>query len=305
MEKTKAIFLVSIIFSFIFITLVSASDEAILLCLEKREVIRFSECDSEIRDYRCDGTQCQLCVTIDANGNYCPASPNKCNSQGSQCLPLGEYESSSATLSLKNPDNFYESRPGNINFEFELVKSSELRSCELMINSKSVDSTTSLSSTNTFTRNLAEASYLWGIRCETKSGNKLTSETRVIYIIEGSAPNNDDSNDNNDNNSSNNNSTNNNSNDDNDNNQDTNQNSNQNPSFFNNNQGTSTDNNDIVPLSTTAIYIENEKQESSANLGIFAIILSMVTIINVALLLVLQKRIVTKHKGKKKKIIGK
>jgi hypothetical protein len=164
------------------IPLISAGD-AFLLCLEDGQELELSKCNPAINDYECNDTKCQICVTQKSDGTYCQASPNACNAAGGQCIPLTQYESEDPVITLISPDNFHEESPGGLRFEFELTYSSEVNSCELIINGESVDSTTSLSSENELINNFEEASYLWKISCETNTIDTIESETRVLYIL--------------------------------------------------------------------------------------------------------------------------
>jgi len=79
--------LLILVFIFI-IPLVNASDP-ILICLEKNQILKFSECNSEISDRVCDVTNgCKFCVNEIDNGVYCPRNLNDCNSEGLACTTI-------------------------------------------------------------------------------------------------------------------------------------------------------------------------------------------------------------------------
>ena len=65
-----------------FISSVSAG-EIQLLCLDKGQALKFSQCNPTIRDRTCNSDLgCQYCVTYDARrGVYCPSNINVCNIQ--------------------------------------------------------------------------------------------------------------------------------------------------------------------------------------------------------------------------------
>src|SRR3989344_2449132 len=79
--------LLILVFVFI-IPLINASDP-ILICLEKNQILKFSECNSEISDRVCDVTNgCKFCVNEIDNGVYCPRNLNDCNSEGLACTTI-------------------------------------------------------------------------------------------------------------------------------------------------------------------------------------------------------------------------
>lgn len=60
------------------------------LCLKKGEIIKFSECRSDMKNYYCNSDlYCSYCVFVGSKGKYCPAMPNKCNALGLSCNSQG------------------------------------------------------------------------------------------------------------------------------------------------------------------------------------------------------------------------
>ncbi|MDD5193627.1 MAG: hypothetical protein PHF67_03505 [Candidatus Nanoarchaeia archaeon] len=56
------------------------------LCLQKGEVIRFSQCNPAMHDYYCNSdVYCSYCVYVGSRGYLCPTNMNKCNDQGGSC----------------------------------------------------------------------------------------------------------------------------------------------------------------------------------------------------------------------------
>ena len=302
MKLIKTLLVISILVTILTMPITSADDDAFLLCLEKNQVVKFSKCNDLVRDYKCTGTKCQLCVTQNSDGTYCQASLNACNSGGGQCVPLSEIESTAPIITLESPENFLTTNPGTVNFQFELTKSSEVNSCKLLINSQAVSTKSPVSSLNSLSYSFEEASYLWKISCETNSETTVESETRVLYIIEKSNPPDEDTpiNQNNptDTENTNNEQIENNSN------KDSNKNNKNNEiktTFFDNNE--QTQNKNVITLSTSQTITNSQKQNAAQSLSPFSILLSIMTIINVMILLFLQKIVITKEsKNSNKKV---
>ncbi|MEK6854832.1 MAG: hypothetical protein AABX73_01280 [Nanoarchaeota archaeon] len=85
-QNNKNIILEILLVATLVIALASIANAAELICLEKGQQIKFSECNPAIKDRTCSSNfGCQFCVTQIGSGAYCPASINQCNSQGLTC----------------------------------------------------------------------------------------------------------------------------------------------------------------------------------------------------------------------------
>jgi hypothetical protein len=61
-----------------------------LICLEKGETIKFSECNPLMSDKSCTSSgYCSYCTYIGTKGKPCPANINQCNALGSSCTYTG------------------------------------------------------------------------------------------------------------------------------------------------------------------------------------------------------------------------
>ncbi|MFA5993022.1 MAG: hypothetical protein WC796_04920 [Candidatus Pacearchaeota archaeon] len=57
-----------------------------LLCLDKGQKVRFSQCNEAISDRTCNSiTGCMFCVNEPYDGIYCPQNMNACNNAGLSC----------------------------------------------------------------------------------------------------------------------------------------------------------------------------------------------------------------------------
>ncbi|MEM3074844.1 MAG: hypothetical protein QW727_02800 [Candidatus Pacearchaeota archaeon] len=184
MVKTKEIFSLSLTFCLFIATInFTSATDSFMMCLNKGQVLEFSKCNSLMQDFKCTSTRCNnVCVTEVSPGIYCPGNYGVCNSRG-VCVAYSENKNVELpSLSLIEPENYVTLNNGNINFKFNLVKFSEVNLCDLIINSKKVSSLSQLSSGNIFTYKLNEGPYLWEIECSVKTGEKISSSERVLFI---------------------------------------------------------------------------------------------------------------------------
>ena len=99
-----------IIFTILLLILPIAFADNKLLCLNRGERVEFSKCNPHIPDRTCDSdTGCQFCTDMIADGVYCPASINKCNSLGLSCSSLNN-----ASID-RNPPQIILNKPTNGN----------------------------------------------------------------------------------------------------------------------------------------------------------------------------------------------
>ncbi len=93
-----------------------------LLCLERGQQVRFSECNPLIRDKTCTSNYgCQFCVTIATSGAYCPANINACNSNQLTCISSVDQnpDVNPPTITLYTPlnDEVYSAKSMFLNLE--------------------------------------------------------------------------------------------------------------------------------------------------------------------------------------------
>ncbi len=93
-----------------------------LLCLERGEQVRFSECNPLIRDKTCTSSYgCQFCVTVATSGAYCPANINACNSNQLTCITAIDQspDVTPPTIALYTPlnDEVYSAKSILLNLE--------------------------------------------------------------------------------------------------------------------------------------------------------------------------------------------
>lgn len=115
--KISKFFIVGILFFIVptlFLSFVSA-DSFVLLCLQKGEQVRFSECNPQIPDRTCGSDfGCPYCTKLKDSGVYCPANINVCNSLGLSCsyLTNSSIDAQPPILIVNNPiqDSVYNKR---------------------------------------------------------------------------------------------------------------------------------------------------------------------------------------------------
>ncbi|HRZ85540.1 MAG TPA: hypothetical protein P5277_02055 [Candidatus Paceibacterota bacterium] len=89
--KNKLLLFLGIILSLAFLTNLCYASEIRLICIEKGETVKFSECNPAIQDRTCTSDLgCKYCVSILNNGAFCPKSVNECNAAQLSC----SYDSS-------------------------------------------------------------------------------------------------------------------------------------------------------------------------------------------------------------------
>lgn len=77
------------------------ASELKLLCVDKGENVRFSECNPIIQDRTCTNSAgCMYCIGVLDNGAYCPRSINECNNAQLSCT-----SGSSSHITTDNSDN--------------------------------------------------------------------------------------------------------------------------------------------------------------------------------------------------------
>jgi len=79
--KNLSVFLLMVIYIFSLVPYIYAdSSDPVLLCLNKGDELKFSDCNPLIKDRICpDDRGCQYCVTEIRDGVYCPRNINDCN----------------------------------------------------------------------------------------------------------------------------------------------------------------------------------------------------------------------------------
>ena len=89
MKRGKIILTVAMLLfiSIIFLATTTIAVGTQLFCLKEGQIIKFSECNSDIEDKTCETTTCQICVNEIRNRIYCPVNINECNQQ---CIPFEE-----------------------------------------------------------------------------------------------------------------------------------------------------------------------------------------------------------------------
>ena len=162
-----------------------------LLCLQKGQIVKFSLCDSTIKNKLCSSTSCKFCVNEISKGVYCPTNPNYCNEGLIKCnyLPGTSPQTNTVkppfNITLINPVNNYSTYNTTIKFTFKLTNSANAASCGLLINGFAVafNSSKITSSTNTISKTFAPGVYSWSIKCLDKKGIGSTSLSRNLIIL--------------------------------------------------------------------------------------------------------------------------
>ena len=204
-----------IIFSIFFITFLSLltlvnADVTKLFCLTNSQEIRFSECNPNMNDFICGGTNCQICVTELDSGVYCPASLNACNTNEiGGCEPFIENiegnensdqennennneennqnnnEDPNIIINLISPIDNYESEENvELEFTFSITQSSTIEECRLYLDNTLAASIFQIQSTDKINYTPWIGTYNWEIECETTDGTIIVrSNPRSLSVI--------------------------------------------------------------------------------------------------------------------------
>lgn len=206
--KICIICLISILALLLFsIVFVSATGN-VLLCLKKGQVAKFSLCNPTMADKYCTCTStscsCQLCVTENTPGIYCPASPNACNIGSLQCTYLpGTFNdttnsSTNSTLpnfsiTLVNPRDDYSTKTSGMTFSYTVKNSTGISSCSLYANGILVATNSTKIKEypliNTIIKSFDAGNYSWSIKCVTNTGVSGDSVQRDLVILSSSSTN--------------------------------------------------------------------------------------------------------------------
>lgn len=163
------------------LNLISSSD-AILLCLNKGQTIKFSECNPSIHDRTCaSDSECRYCVSKSSSGAYCPTRINKCNEENPSCAYLTENNQN--TNPSKNPNETNKkiiTVEENATAEQNNTGTTIIESNEYTKNKKvnSIDSISTTSGNNVAT-NLSNSIYL----SNSKTSIKKISPVFVLTLI--------------------------------------------------------------------------------------------------------------------------
>ena len=188
-KKTKAIFIL-----FLVILLSSPLVYALgtkLYCLKKDQIIKFSECNLNIRDFVCDSSTCQICVREISNNVFCPENTNTCNKA---CVPFEDIEEPPVITLIYPSELYFTEEEKIIEFTFQVDKPNKIRNCSLLINNINVAITNSLirSGKNKISYFIPMGSYSWFIQCTLRDNTQpINSETRILTIPDKNSPQND------------------------------------------------------------------------------------------------------------------
>ena len=184
MKRGKIILTVAMLLfiSIIFLATTTIAVGTQLFCLKEGQIIKFSECNSDIEDKTCETTTCQICVNEIRNRIYCPVNINECNQQ---CIPFEESsQENPPQITLISPQlNQIIQTPQQIDFLFRVARSYDIKDCDLILDSTSILVTSRIQSgNNKITQFVQSGEHSWKIQCTTRSNVQINSEIMALTV---------------------------------------------------------------------------------------------------------------------------